>query len=97
MIDQVVHKLHLWTDGDSKSGRSGETAEVSAAGWLLSREAYDPEEFMAVLEAFREKAREAFEIIWANEKVSAQYDFELRDENEALAGDHLVDSPTSPE
>ncbi|MBO8337094.1 hypothetical protein [Pseudomonas aeruginosa] len=67
MIDQVVHKLHLWTDGDSNSGRTGETAEVSAPGWLLSSEAYDPEEFMVVLEAFREKAREAFEVIWPNE------------------------------
>ncbi|HCF0590427.1 TPA: hypothetical protein RJN57_000516 [Pseudomonas aeruginosa] len=96
MIDQVVHKLHLWTDGDSNSGRTGETAEVSAPGWLLSSEAYDPEEFMVVLEAFREKAREAFEVIWPNEIVFAKYDFELRIENEALAGDQLEDSPTPP-
>lgn len=84
MSFQRVEKLHLWTAGDSSVGISGESAEVSAPGWLVSSEHYEPEDFKSSLEEFREKVREAFEVIWPNEKVYAQYDFELREENAAL-------------
>jgi len=39
---QVVTSLHLWTDGDPKAGISGETAEVTAPGWLLNAADTDP-------------------------------------------------------
>lgn len=84
MSIQQVEKLYLWTAGDSSVGISGESAEVSAPGWLISSEHYEREGFKATLEEFREKVREAFEVIWPNEKVYAQYDFELREENAAL-------------
>ncbi|HBN9243699.1 hypothetical protein ACF0C0_12405 [Pseudomonas aeruginosa] len=84
MSIQRVEKLHLWTTGDSSVGTSGESAEVSAPGWLVSSEHYEPEGFNATLEEFREKVREAFEVIWPNEKVYAQYVFELREEDAAL-------------
>jgi hypothetical protein len=84
MSIQRVEKLHLWTIGDSSVGISGDSANVSAPGWLVSSEDYEPEGYKATLEEFREKVRVAFEVIWPNEKVYAQYDFELREEDAAL-------------
>ncbi|MBW6122619.1 hypothetical protein KZ843_06890 [Pseudomonas aeruginosa] len=76
---QQVGKLHLWTSGDGSVGISGESAEVSAPGWLLSSEHFDAEDFKSTLEQFREKVRTAFELIWPDEKVHARYDFEMCD------------------
>ena len=81
MSFQRIEKLHLWTAGDSSVGIPGESAEVSAPGWLISSEHFDPEGFKSRLEEFRQKIREAFEVVWPDEKVYAQYDFELREEN----------------
>lgn len=78
---QRVKKLHLWTDGDASTGIAGEIAEVFAPGWLVSTEHYEPDEFRAILEEFRVKVRDAFTVIWPNERVYARYDFELREEN----------------
>lgn len=77
-----VEKLHLWTDGDSSVGIPGETAEVSAPGWLISSADFEADDFKATLMAFREQVRDAFELIWPDQKVFAMYDFELREEDE---------------
>lgn len=82
---QRIEKLHLWTAGDSSVGIPGESAEVSAPGGLISSEDFAPEDFKSHLEEFRQKAREAFKVLWPDEEVYAQYDFELREENESLA------------
>lgn len=79
-----IEKLHIWTDGDSVTGRAGEMAEVSAPGWLVSSEDYGADDFKVTLEAFREKVREAFGLIWSGERVHAKYDFELREEDTRL-------------
>lgn len=77
-----IEKLHLWTDGDSSVGIPGNTAEVSAPGWLISSADFEGDDFKATLEAFREQVRDAFELIWPDEKVYALYDFELREADE---------------
>jgi hypothetical protein len=41
-------------DGDPHAGIGGETAEVSAPGWLISSEHYDPAGFKDRLDAFRQ-------------------------------------------
>ncbi|MEA8592103.1 hypothetical protein PZT57_26015 [Pseudomonas aeruginosa] len=84
MSIQQIQKLHLWTAGDPSVGISGETAEVSAPGWLISSQDYDPDGFRERLEEFRQKVREAFEVIWPNEKVHTSYDFELAEEDAQL-------------
>ncbi|EKY4113585.1 TPA: hypothetical protein ACGW3M_001077 [Pseudomonas aeruginosa] len=81
MSTNVIQTLHLWTNGDSSVGISGESAEVSAPGWLINSEDYEPQEFRETLEAFRAKMIEAFQVVWPAEQVHAKYDFELRDEN----------------
>ncbi len=84
MSNQEIQKLYLWTDGDSSVGLPGETAEVSAPGWLISSKDYDSDDFRELLEEFRLKIREAFEVIWANTEVHARYDFELAEEDAEL-------------
>lgn len=84
MSIQKVQNLHVWTNGDSSAGISGDSADVSAPGWLISSEDYDSEGFKAALEEFREKVRQAFEVIWPDEKVYAMFDFELEAENAQL-------------
>lgn len=76
-----VQKLYLWTVGDPSVRIAGESAEVSAPGWLVESEQYEAEDFKSVLEDFRQKIQEAFEVIWSGEKVFARYDFELQEEN----------------
>lgn len=94
MSKTQVFKLHLWTSGDSRVGIPGEAAEVSAVSskaqgaeiaapsWLINAADYDQADFKDTLEAFRAKAREAFEVIWPNEKVHAVFDFELLDQRQ---------------
>lgn len=83
MSVQRVVTLHLWTAGDSRVGIAGETAEITAPGWLVSSDQYEADGFKVVLEEFRVKARSAFEVLWPKEEVFAKYDFELHEENEA--------------
>ncbi|KSC70507.1 hypothetical protein ACM8BJ_24070 [Pseudomonas aeruginosa] len=77
---QVVTSLHLWTDGDPKAGISGETAEVTAPGWLLNAADTDPDTHRELLASFKAKIIEAFGLIW-EEKPRAAYDFELAAQN----------------
>lgn len=79
MSIQKVEKLYLWTNGDCSVGLSGETAEVSAPGWLISSEDYDADAYKATLDEFRAKACEAFKVIWPNKQVYAMFDFEMPD------------------
>lgn len=81
MSELKVKALHLWTNGDQSVGIQGESAEVTAPGWLINAADMDAEDFKACLEEFRQKVREAFEVIWPNEKIFALYDFELAEEN----------------
>lgn len=80
MTTQQVSTLHLWTDGDPRVGIPGETAEVSAPGFLISSQIYDPETFQTRLDEFKQQIVAAFGLIW-EDKVHALYDFELEAEN----------------
>ena len=77
---QVVTSLHLWTDGDPKAGIGGESAEVTAPGWLLNAADTDPDTYRELLASFKAKIVEAFGVIW-EEKPHAAYDFELAAQN----------------
>lgn len=79
MKNQLIDKVYVWTDGDQSVGIAGESAEVSADGWLIDSDHYGSEDFSDVIEEFREKVRAAFETIWSGEKVYVAYDFELKD------------------
>lgn len=84
MKNQRVQTLHLWTAGDKDVGIGSESAEVTAPEWLVCSEHYDEADYKAVLEEFRQKITEAFAVIWPNEKIHAQYDFELQVEDVPL-------------
>lgn len=77
---QVVTSLYLWSDGHSSVYGPGESAEVSAPGWLFNSEDTDPDTHRELLANFKDKIIEAFALIWG-EKTHAAYDFELAAQN----------------
>jgi len=61
---QVVTSLYLWSDGHSSVYGPGESAEVSAPGWLFNSEDTDPDTHRELLANFKDKIIEAFALIW---------------------------------
>lgn len=77
---RVVKVLYVWTEGDSQTGEGGETAKVTAPGWLLSEADTDPTGFEQRLITFKEKVIEAFAALWG-QMPRASFDFELERED----------------
>lgn len=77
----IIKSVHIYTNGDPGVGIPGDGVTIQADGdFLIDLEALDPADRQSELNAFREKLKDAFAVIWTDEPAKVVFDFELAEE-----------------